>query len=574
LLRRIIAVSGNPHEQDARELLGLALERSGQIPRAKFEYKKYLELYKEGAGPVRVQQRLTALENVGGVERREKLRVAKRARKVEEWKFFGRLSQDYSIRLVEQNYDDPDDDEQTILGTLVTSNRATTHASMRGRYRSNDRIVQGVFIGSHNLDFEDSDKTEARLSDLYLDWDEVRWGLTTVLGRQRARSSGVYDRFDGLDVGYRVMDGFTPHVLAGTTVTYYDVDYYKYFSAIRTELGKRKAQLTGNVFVVSQNVDSNIGRQDLNVGSSTDRQAVGGDFRYNLKEHSFFGGLDYDTYFNELNLLNLRWGWQVTKKSRLNLAYDFRKLIMLTNALSGLTVNVGVNLNRPLRYDELMAILSEERAMELAMNRSSESESITVGHTYQWTAKKQINTDFSIYKSAPSESFKFTCEEQVKAGEVLGKDYTEADCESENPNKFPPLPNHQSYEGTTSYNFTTQLISNDVFAPQDLHIFGFRYNKFSDTFDDYVLFYNGRMATWKNWNPRPRFNLGYRISHGGENVVSANRLQISPSVKVDRRFRTAWVFEVELGYDAFLYDDESQEDQHNFFFRMGYNYTF
>jgi hypothetical protein len=572
LLRKIIAVSGNPHEQDARELLGLALERSGQIPRAKFEYKKYLELYKEGVGPVRVQQRLTALESIGGVERREKLRVPKRARKVEEYKLFGRWSQDYSIRLVEQNYDDPDDEEDTILGNVVTSERASTHASLRGRYRTNDRIVQTVFIGNHNYDFRNSYYTEGRISDLYVDWDEIQLGLSGVFGRQRARSSGVYDRYDGLDLAYRIVDGLTPHVLVGQTVSYYDVDYDKQFGAIRTELGKRKAKLTGNAFVVSQNVEND-----------TDRQAIGGDFRYNAKLHSFSGGVDYDAYFNNVNLLNLRWGWQLNAKSRLNFSYDFRKLVMLTNSLFSLQLTRGIldvngdvisTISRPPTYDELTQILSEDRRKELALNRSSESTSITVGNTYQVSKNKQLNTDLSIYKSAPYESFTFTCEEKVEAAGLVGYDYTTDDCA--NPKKTPPLADHLAYEGTTSYNLTTQYILNDIFAPQDLHIVGFRFNKFSNTFDDYVLFYNGRLAPWYNWNPRPRINLGYRNARGGTNVVQANRIQISPSIKVDRRFKQAWVFEVELGFDGFYYEkvENAPLDQGSYFFRIGYNYTF
>lgn len=562
LLRKIIAVPGNPHEQDARELLGLGLERSGQIPRAKFEYKKYLELYKEGAGPVRVRQRLAALQNIGGVERRKKLRVARRARKANEFKLFGRLSQDYSIRLLEQNVDDPDDDETTVLGTVVTSQRASTHGSLRGRYRSEKRILQTVFIGSYNYDFENSDYTEGRLSDLYIDWDEIQWGLRGVVGRQRARSSGVYDRYDGLDLGYQVVDGVTPHVLVGQTVTYYDVDYDKHFTAIRTELGKRKAKLTGNLFAASQNVDS-----------STDRQALGGDFRYNAKEHSFFGGVDYDIYFNELNLLNLRWGWQLNAKSRLNFSYDFRKLIMLSNALSGLQVTDG-SINRVLTFDELTQIFSEERAKELAINRSSESTSISIGHTYRFNPKKQLNTDLSVYRAAPQEGFEFTCEELVQVANVLGQDYTVADCNNQAVTR--PLRDLDGYDGTTSYNLTTQLIVNDVFAPQDLQIVGFRFNKFSNTFDDYVLFYNGRLASWHNWNPRPRINIGYRNSHGGTNVVQADRIQISPSIKIDRRWKKSWVFETELGFDGFYYEkvENAPEDQSGYFFRIGYHYTF
>jgi hypothetical protein len=139
-----------------------------------------------------------------------------------------------------------------------------------------------------------------------------------------------------------------------------------------------------------------------------------------------------------------------------------------------------------------------------------------------------------------------------------------------------PLLDHVGYDGTTSYNLTTQLIANNVFAPQDLQIVGFRFGKFSNTFDDYVLFYNGRLAPWFNWNPRPRINIGYRNSRGGTNVVQADRIQISPSIKVDRRWKKSWVTELELGFDGFYYEkvENAPDDQNGYFFRIGYHYTF
>ena len=553
LLRKIISVSGNPHEQDARELLGLALERSGQIPRAKFEYKKYLEIYKEGAGPTRVQQRLSALENIGGIERREKLRVAKRSRKVEEFKVFGRLSQDYSLRTVELNSDDPNDNETTILGTVVRSQRVSTYGTVRSRYRTDDRTIQAVVVGNYNYGTEKYDRKEGRLSDLYLDWDETDLGLKAVVGRQRANSSGVFDRYDGVDLGYRVVDGFTPHVLAGQNVSYYDLGYNKKFTAVRTELGKRKSKLTGNAFAVAQDVDG-----------VTDRQALGGDFRYSAGVHSFFGGVDYDVYFNALNLMNLRWGWQLSEKSRVNLSYDYRKLIMFSTALYNMNVYTG-NTSRMLRIDELTQIFSEERAKELAKNRSSESTSITIGNTYQIDKTQQLNFDLSVYRSAPYDRFEFTQDEKTQYMAVTG-----ATTE---------LNDFTYFKGSTSYNLTAQYIANDWFAPKDLHIIGVRYNKYTGYYNDYSLFWNGRLSPWFGWNPRPRLNIGFRQSTGDANVVvQGDRILFSPSLKLDHRWKKDWVFETELGFDGYYYlvdhNPSTPYDQRGWFFRVGYYYTF
>ena len=185
-----------------------------------------------------------------------------------------------------------------------------------------------------------------------------------------------------------------------------------------------------------------------------------------------------------------------------------------------------------------------------------------MGSTYQISPKRQLIMDLSVYRSEPVEGFTFTDAEKQQYLDVT--------------HSTTPLPDHSSYEGTTSYNLTTQYIANDVFGPQDLHIVGIRFNKYSNTYDDYVLFYNGRLASWYSWNPRPRFSLGYRNSRGGTNVVKADRIQISPSVKVDRRWGKAWVFELELGYDGFYYEkiQDAPADQDGYYFRIGYHFTF
>ncbi|MFV2058215.1 MAG: hypothetical protein ACC707_17245, partial [Thiohalomonadales bacterium] len=130
LLRKIIRMPGNKHQQDARELLGLALERSNEIPRAKFEYKKYLRLYTSGDGPERVRQRLTALQNLG-VQRKKKLRRTRRGRKDDRYKVFGRWSQSYNSFFVQSQ---PDNDRLPDPGNFVASRIANSHLSLRGRY--------------------------------------------------------------------------------------------------------------------------------------------------------------------------------------------------------------------------------------------------------------------------------------------------------------------------------------------------------------------------------------------------------------------------------------------------------
>jgi TolA-binding protein len=79
LLRKIIRAPESEHTQQANELLGLALERDKQIPRAKYEYKKYLKRYPEGEGSDRVKQRLASLRDLR-IKAKRKLRRSKTTR--------------------------------------------------------------------------------------------------------------------------------------------------------------------------------------------------------------------------------------------------------------------------------------------------------------------------------------------------------------------------------------------------------------------------------------------------------------------------------------------------------------
>lgn len=561
LLRKIISVSGNPYEQDARELLGLALERSSQIPRAKFEYKKYLELYKEGEGPKRVQQRLQALQNIG-TEQRQKLRVAKRSRRVEDFKFFGRLSQDYNIRLLQRERTDREkEDGEGDFETLVPSQRFTTHLSTRARYRTNERNLQAVFIGSHVYGLEINDRTEGRISDAYVDYEEIDIGVTTVLGRQRARNSGVFDRFDGIDLGYRATPGFKTHILVGRPVFYYDVPYNKEFGALRFELGRRKSLVSGNAYVISQNVND-----------TPDRQAVGGDFRVTSARQTLFGAVDYDFLFQEPSLGNLRYGLQYIPKARLNISYDYRKLLLTSAAIGRYSyeeyTDAGnvVDSTRLLTLESMQRIFSDEEILELAQATTPATHSVTLGNSYQFNKNQQLNIDYTLFMSDALQSVIF--DDQVN--DRVNEEYPPQDPNNNTRMQDVVLNSRK----TTSMTLTTQLISNNTFAPRDLHVLGLRVSEFT-SYRDFTMFWNARLPAMNKWNPRPRLNIGFRsFDAAGSSIRQGQRYQITPSIKIDRRFRKAWVFEVELGFDVFEYVNSDLTSQRHGLFRMGYHYTF
>jgi len=538
LLRKIVTMPKSEHTQDARELMGLALERNNQIPRAKFEYKKYLKIYKEGDGAVRVQQRLTALQSIIS-DKRKKLRRSTRNKQGDNYSVFGRWSQVYSTRF--QQREPENDDDAVGSEDLVLTRRTDSHLTLRGRYRTEERNVQAVFTGNHSYDLIDSTDTEHRISSLYLDYDVFKHGYYTILGRQRARNTGVFGRFDGVIGGYDVLPWMRANAFLGTPVeSNNDRGLDKRFWGVKLDIGKRNDPVNINVYLVDQTVDG-----------FNDRNAVGTGFRYSDKDHTVFGLLDYDVLFNEVNLFNVRWGWKYLEKSRLNVSFNRRQLLFLTSALNGQPLETSMS--------SMVAEFGVEELRQLAKDRTSESDTLTVGNTYQFDRDNQLNVDLSVFSSSG------TVDRQDIARPVgCVNNNDAADCTFTKPVFGAPGTGNQ-------YTLSAQFIAGNFFAERDLYVFGLRMSAF-DSYNDISLFGNARLPGINRWMPRPRLNLSYREIVDGQ--FPGRRVAIEPSIKVDYAWKKEWVFEFELGVELIEYSNESTDDEVRQNIRIGYNYTF
>jgi hypothetical protein len=538
LLRKIIAIPDSPHAQDARELLGLALERSNQIPRAKFEYKKYLTLYKEGEGPNRVRQRLVALQNIG-LERRKRLRPTRRRSREDRFRTFGRLSQAFSSRFLQrapQTDDDRVQSEDLVLTRFVTSN-----INVRGRYRGESYNLQTVFSANHTYDERGNNNistqgntvendTESRVTELYVDYDDFKMGLKASAGRQRSRNSGIFSRFDGVVGGYAFTPEIAAYAFTGKPVSFYNVDFDKTFYGMRLDYGKRKAALTGNLYYITQDV-SGVG----------DREAVGGLVRYADKETTMFALVDYDILFNELTLANLRWGWKFDESSKVSVSYNYRFLLFASTAIN--SQPVGFN-----TIPYLSSQLTDDQILQMARERTTKSDTITLGYSYEFDKERQFNVDYSVFGT---EGTKTTSPELVVGN----------------------LVSVQGFEGSSNqYSLSAQYIASNMFEERDLHVAGMRYSNF-DTYKETTLFVNSRLPPMSGWRFRPRLSVGQRTFQGS-NITQGKRLSLAPSLTVDYRWEKRWVFDATLGFEWVRYDDPLYANETRQDIRIGYNYTF
>ena len=534
LLRKIVTMPENEHTQDARELVGLALERDNQIPRAKFEYKKYLKLYEEGEGPTRVRQRLAALESVSA-EQKKKLRRSTRTEEGDSYTVFGRWSQAYFARYQQQQ--PKNDDESVDSEDITLTRRVDSNLSVRGRYRSEDTNIQMVLTANNSYDQEDSSDSESDLSALYVDYDAFKAGYTAVVGRQRARNTGIFSRFDGVLTGYQVLPWIKPNIYFGKPVELNDDrNLDKNMYGFSVDFGEKNDPFNMNLYYIYQSV------QEMD-----DREAVGLSLRQTSKDMTTFGLLDYDILFEQTTLFSLRWGWKFVEESKLNLSYNYRNLLFASNALNSQPVTTDM--------DDLQSLLSDNEILQLAEDRTSVSQTFTIGNSYQFNKNNQLNVDFSVFKSSGTN----TSELDDKNPPGVGGDNI--------------INTVQGSDATgVQYTLSAQWIAGNLFAAQDLYVFGTRYSDL-DTYQEVGLFSNARLPLLGNWKPRPRLDMSYR-SFGSGSSTDGYRVSVAPSVQFDYRWRKEWIFDFEFGFEYVQYSDDTVDDEIREDIRIGYSYTF
>lgn len=534
ILRKILRQPGGEHTQEANELLGLALERDKQIPRAKYEYKKYLKRYPEGEGSNRVRQRLAALRDLR-VTAKRKLRRSTRERRPSQFITFGRFTQAYSEYYLDRDLE-PEAEalEETLLQRLLTS-----HFSIKSRYRSEQRTVQTIFNASHTYDFlagnpgrEGDDKNDSDIRRFYVDVDDHEYGYLTRVGRQSSRNGGVYGTFDGAVVGYRLAPQWVVSAMAGKPVirVYNDIDIYKkFFYSVKADVTSADKRFGSNLFLVHQTVDG-----------ITDRQAVGGDIRYARKGLSIFGLVDYDILYSELSLFNVRIGWNYTKSNKLNFSYNRRNLVMTSRAIDGMSVTT---------IDALRDYLPESEIRRIAEERSRLDETLSIGNSYQINKDRQLNVDVTLLQSSaiPEGVDPVKQQQQLTDPSIVATVY--------------------GYDATElQYIYSLQWISSNTFIDRDLYVLGLRRSEF-DTYTDTSAYINARVPLFERWRP------GFRLNISDRNSVSyGKQVTISPVLKINYRLSKTWSFDGDLGLD--FVDNTNQPDEVRKRIRLAYNVTF
>jgi tetratricopeptide (TPR) repeat protein len=486
LYTRILQSTDEKRQQEAQEFLGLARERNNQLAHAKAEYEKYLELYPEGEGAVRVRQRLAGLLTARA-KPKDKLRKSKTEEALGKWKkdFYGSLAMFYNKA---ESF--TDQDEQ-----ILDINFLTTDLDFTTRFQSENFDVRTLFVGGYGREFSEESDDESYLSSLYLDLMDNRLNLFGRFGRQSGVSDGVLGRFDGAKVSWHLFSTIKINGVAGfpvETSTNIDIDSDIYFYGLSLDLGSFANHWDVNAYIINQELDSGI----------TDRRAVGGEVRYADSSKSFFSLIDYDIFYNDLNIILLTGNLIFKNRSTINFSAEYRNSPILTtsNALQGQGVET---------ITELLDNLTEDEITGLAEDRTGSSKTFLVGGTNPITEKLQINWDLTA----------------TTFGGTIASGGVEA-----NPDN--------GYD----FFYFVQLLGSDLIKEGDIAILGARYSDTSSS-DTISLSLNTRYPVRREWRFNPRVQVDFRKNKSD----SSKLFKVRPSLRMEYWWKRRISFEIEGG---------------------------
>ncbi len=521
LYTKILRVAEGDVKKQAQEFLGLARERKGQKAHARAEYENYLKDYPTGPDADRVRQRLAGLvtstkkpkaplkakSTTGG----KKMAAAEKEPK---WtsRYYGSLSQ-FFFR-----------DQTTPEGgeTQVNRSDVTSDVDANGRWRNDKYDIHAKFTGGHRKTFLTDDTDDERISHFSAEIEDKDLGLSGKIGRQTLTSGGVLGRFDGFYTSYDLSDHIKINGVAGFPVQstrQISIDTARRFVGVSADFGTYDDKWDYKAFAINQ----------TNEGL-TDRQAVGGEVRYFDPVKSFFTLLDYDVFFNSLNIFLMNGHWNVREKTVLNFILDYRRspLLTINNAIQGQSVE---------SIADIKGTFSDSELKKLADDRSAVSKSATIGVTHDISDDIQVNAELTTSEldSTPASG-------GVAAVPGTGQEYF----------------------------YSAQLITNDVIMDNDVIIPGVRY---SDTQNNntYTFTLNSRFPVTKDFRVIPKFRADYRT----EKDSNDDRVTIRPVLRADYRLKKWLRFEAEIGME---WRDEStngvSQKSTESFISVGYRMNF
>jgi tetratricopeptide (TPR) repeat protein len=513
LYRQLLQTPG-PHRAEAREYLGIAYERGGRPALARAEYESYLREFPVAEGAPRVQQRLNGLVMASAAPRTA-LRDAE-AGDSGHWEITSGVAQ-YFRRDVNQF--DEDQPEITTLSALLTD--VDVNVLRRGtRVDLSTRLTL-----SHMYDLAGEEESgpgdQERISYAHFELASNQQDWSLRLGRQSLHAFGVLGRFDGAHFSY----GWAPDRELHATVGF------------PVESTRHALQTDREFYGVAVELDDVVGHWDVAPYLNTEtiegidsRMAIGAELRYFDDRRTFTSMLDYDTDYGALNTVLVLATWQFTSRLTLSALVDKRKSPTLTtrNALIGQPVAT---------MEELLLVWTEEEVRSLAMDRTADADTITLGIARPLAERFQLNFDVTSTEIGPT----------IASGGV------------------PEIP------GTGAQVFySASLVGTGLFSSGDVSIINLRYGE-SDEFKTGYLTLDARFVIGQ----RVRINPRLRLAVWESLIDGRSKETVSPALRFLMNTRNHYRVELEIGsVEDMRRDIRGTSDASGRFVNFGYRANF
>ena len=555
LFSKLLQMGDHKYMSDAREYLGLARERNGQLDMAKHEYEEYLKLYPKAPRASTVRQRLMTLNARLAAPKRvlkeSKRQVALRKPGQSRIDIFGSVSQTYYYGAIKTESSETRDQQNSLLSFFDASRRE----------RDKHKETRLVFRGSHEVDILESYRMEARVRSAYGEYKNKENGLEVTLGRQTVNRGGVLGRFDGGLVGVKLRPKLKAYMVGGWPVDFInhqEVQTNKPMFGGRLDLDNPLPNWTLSGYGIKQLVDG-----------ITNRFAIGGEVRYFHDKKIFFSLVDYDVSYQKVNFLTLHYGWQATPKIKFDVHYDRRRspVMLTTNALQGLSVQ---SVAEDIGGQEAFFTQLNFPGYPLK-NRLPVGSVLTVGQLLDLGIPEAKIRDQAIRNTGVSTLMTFTARHSLKKDLTMNTYLTLSEyvpgvnLVAEND----PVPKDTSFlPSNLDYSVSTQLIHNHLYKPRDILLGGLRYsnNENSKRFEVNSTY---RIPLRKKWWTDYKVRVMYTINK--EEGKRAARL--SPRFKLDYRYTRRLTFDTSVGVDY----NKSQfvgQDYTLLMFNAGFRYLF
>jgi tetratricopeptide (TPR) repeat protein len=515
---KVLQLPPNDYQPDAQEYLALARERNGQIAHAKAEYKRYLDVYPDGPGAERVQQRLAALVATARRDTPNPQTAAAQSRRARP------VSSPWSVRTFLSQYYRRDVNQVNDLEEIVSQSSIYSDVSLDARRRGDRFDFSARVTAGYRNNLMDETVTQTtndlRLSYAYADLADARTGLRGRIGRQTRNTGGVLGRFDGVNLTYAINDRLRFEAVGGRPVysTARDVDDSRRFEGLSTTFAPFAEDLELGVFYLQQDIEG-----------LTDRQAVGAEVRYFGDNQTFWSIVDYDIEFDELGSVFLQGSWRLPANFTITGLVDRRQspFLSLGNAMIGQQVE---------DFAQLLVFYTEDEIRQFALDRSATTTTYSVGMSRPFSPKLSLNLNASTS----------SVEGTPDSGGVSATPDSE-----------------YSY-------YSADFVASCVFTQGDVGIMGFRY-AVTETTDVYSTMLDTRFPIGRKWRISPRVRVDYREIKTDGSVqwiyTPALRIQFRPGRRVRLEFQGGMQFSTrEMA--------TTDQERESWFVNVGYQYFY